>query len=375
MSYLIKLFDEPLLEFNRVEKLDGTDVEIVWTNEKKTNLLPLDLKPDSESLKKWLKHRTIPANRAYVQNFLARNGMNEKDIIGIIDVCKGLSLNDSYWVVRDDFDGTFSKYNLYENKFSRALALIAFTGLGSYTRSTFRSSPEFTTGGMLAKCWRRENGKVLLYKTGTEGFANSGLEPYSEYYAYQVADAMGIDAIPYNLSKWKGKMCSTCELFTNLDFSYVSIGRMVTESGIEAVINYYKKLGAKYYDSFVDMVVFDALIYNEDRHLGNFGLLVDSHTNKVVDTAPLFDHGLSLFCYGMKDDLENVGDYAKSRGPAIFRSFDESVKMLITSRQRKMLHRLYSFSFKKHARYNWDSYRMKVIENMICERARYLSTI
>ena len=43
-----------VLEFNRVEKLDGTDVEIVWTNEKKTNLLPLDLKPDSESLKKWL---------------------------------------------------------------------------------------------------------------------------------------------------------------------------------------------------------------------------------------------------------------------------------------------------------------------------------
>lgn len=36
---------------------------------------------------------------------------------------------------------------------------------------------------MLAKSWRRIKNNILLYKSGTEGFANSGLEPYSEYYA------------------------------------------------------------------------------------------------------------------------------------------------------------------------------------------------
>ncbi len=372
MKYQIKLYDEVLLEFNTVAKLDGVDFEIEYVNEQKRNLLPIDCEPNSDSLKKWLKHRAIPANRAYVQNFLARNGLNEKDTMGIISICKGLSLNDSYWVTASDFGGKFEDYNLYKNRFNRTLALIAFTGQGSYTASDFRSSPEFTTQGMLAKCWRRESGKVMLYKSGTEGFANSGLEPYSEFYAYQIAEAMGIRAISYNLSKWKGRLCSTCELFTDIDTSFVSIGRTVGEGGIEAVVNFYKQLGENYYNDFVDMVVFDALIYNEDRHLGNFGFLLNSHTNKIVSTAPLFDHGLSLFCYGMKDDLDNIDSYAKTRGPAIFNSFDDSVKAFISDKQRNKLKKLFGFKFKKHPRYNWDERRLRVIEKVICNRARYL---
>ncbi|MBP3198456.1 MAG: hypothetical protein J6N21_15820 [Butyrivibrio sp.] len=46
--------------------------------------------------------------------------------------------------------------------------MIAFTGVGSYTRSTFRLSPGVTTNGMLAKCWRRKNGKVVLYKSSSQ---------------------------------------------------------------------------------------------------------------------------------------------------------------------------------------------------------------
>lgn len=57
--------------------------------------------------------------------------------------------------------------------------------------------------------------KVMLYKSGTEGFANSGLEPYSEFYSSQVEKTMELNHIDYNLSKWKGKLCSTCELFTS----------------------------------------------------------------------------------------------------------------------------------------------------------------
>ena len=44
------------------------------------------------------------------------------------------------------------------------------------------------------------NGRILLYKSGTEGFANSGLEPYSEYYASQIAKAMELRYVEYGLS-------------------------------------------------------------------------------------------------------------------------------------------------------------------------------
>ena len=34
----------------------------------------------------------------------------ENDLIGVLNVCKGLSLNDSYWVVEEGFDGKFEDY-------------------------------------------------------------------------------------------------------------------------------------------------------------------------------------------------------------------------------------------------------------------------
>lgn len=45
----------------------------------------------------------IPKNRAFVDEILKTVGLSHNDTKGIIDVCKGLSLNDSYWVVPADF--------------------------------------------------------------------------------------------------------------------------------------------------------------------------------------------------------------------------------------------------------------------------------
>lgn len=140
---------------------------------------------------------------------------------------------------------------------------------------------------MLAKSWRRIKNNILLYKSGTEGFANSGLEPYSEYYASQIAKTMDLHYVDYGLSKWKGKLCSTCLLFTNENVSYIPVGRIIKTGGIESVIDYYKKLGESYYQELLDMLVFDAVILNEDRHFGNFGFLIDNKSNKIVGCAPI----------------------------------------------------------------------------------------
>ena len=242
MIYELKHFDKTVLKFSAVDNSNEPDVKIVWTADDKA-LLPLDLELTDEGVYKWLKHRTIPVNRAYVRNFLSKCGLSLNRPLNIIKVSKGLSLNDCYWIVEEGFDGTFAKYNLYDNRFSQILANIAFTGYGSSVRSSLMSSPEFTTNGMLPKCWRRNNGKIMLYKGGTSGASNTGMEPYSEYYAAQVAEAMEINAVPYNLSKWKGELCSYCELFTSKKYSFVPVGRIVKTGGMPAVRAYYEKLG------------------------------------------------------------------------------------------------------------------------------------
>lgn len=80
---------------------------------------------------------------------------------------------------------------------------------------------------------------------------------------------------------------------------YIPVGRIIKTGGIESVIDYYKKLCESYYQELLDMLVFDAVILNEDRHFGNFGFLIDNKSNKIVGCAPIFDNGVSLLCYAM----------------------------------------------------------------------------
>ena len=375
MNYELRHFDTPLIRFTATEDSSMPEITILWVNEAEKRLLPLDLSLTGDSIAKWLKSRTIPKNRAYVHNFLSKCHLNLNRPMNIIKVSKGLSLNDCYWVVEEGFSGTFEKYNLYDNRFSRVLALIAFTGYGSSVRSSLASCPEFTTNGMLPKCWRRVAGEIKLYKGGTSGASNTGNEPYCEYYAAQIAKELGISAIDYGLSKWKGALCSTCVLFTSKEYAFLPVGKVVTSGGMEAVTSYYEKMGAAYSKALADMLVLDAIICNTDRHFGNFGFLVDNRTNEIVAPAPLFDHGNSLFNFAGKDDLASdaaLTAYAQTLMPCVYDDFIGTAKAVLTAEHREGLRRLLNFRFKRHSRYNLPEERLDLLEKQVQKRAREL---
>lgn len=154
MNWELRHFDTTLLRFSASENSSIPDIEILWQNDAEKHLLPLDLELTSESLSSWLKHRTIPRNRAYVHNFLSKCGLNINRPMNIIRVFKGLSLNDCYWVVEEGFEGTFDKYNLYDNRFSRILSLIAFTGYGS----SIRTSSSLAQSSLQTACYPNVGG-------------------------------------------------------------------------------------------------------------------------------------------------------------------------------------------------------------------------
>ena len=376
MNYILKHFDTPLIRFHASEDTNDPEITILWINEANRGLLPMDLgDPTEDHISKWLQRRTIPKNRAFVRTFLAKCGLSANRPMSIISVSKGLSLNDSYWVVGEDFEGSFDQYNLYDNRFSQILAYIAFTGYGSSIRSSLMSSPEFTTNGMLPKCWRRIAGKIVLYKGGTSGAPNAGNEPYSEFYASQVAQAMGINAISYGLAKWKGILCSTCELFTSRETAYIPVGRVVTKGGMKAVAEYYHSLGPDFEKALRDMLVFDAVVCNTDRHFGNFGLLINSNTNQVSGPAPLFDHGNSLFNYAGEEFMKNevaLDSYIKTLQPCVYDDFIATAASHMNDENREQLRHLLTFKFKKHSRYNLSDHELSLIEGQIRKRAALL---
>lgn len=376
MEFVLKHFDTPLVRFSALPDSSDPEYQVQWVNEEARQLLPQDFVPTAEGLSSWIRHRAIPKNRAFVHAFLAKCGLSINRPMGIVAVSKGLSLNDSYWVVSADFNGTFDDYNLYENRFSNVLAAVTFTGYGSSLRSSLVSSPEFTTNGMLPKCWRRIDGTIYLYKGGTSGASNEGSEPYSEFYASQVALEMGLNAIPYSLSKWKGQLCSTCELFTSKDRSYMPVGRMVTSGGMKAVHACYERLGQPFVDALNEMIVFDAIICNTDRHFGNFGFLMNSHTNEIEAPAPLFDHGNAL--YGAFAPLsyngssEELQQYVDALRPVAYDDFMEEAVAVMDDRLAAMVRKLLTFRFKKHSRYNYPDKRLKLFEQQVRKRARML---
>mgnify|MGYP006875706412 FL=1 len=200
VRYTIRHFDLPLLTFEANMDSADTGLHFIKVYEENRSFLPLNLTVSEDGVERWLRHRTIPKNRAHVDALLSKVGLSLNRPLGIIAANKGLSLNDCFWVDAEGSGDTFEKVNLYDNRFSQVLAAIAFTGYGSSIRTSLASCPEFSTNGMLPKCWRRQNGKIYLYKGGTSGFSNLGFEPYSELYAYQVAQVMGVNAIRYTLT-------------------------------------------------------------------------------------------------------------------------------------------------------------------------------
>lgn len=375
-KYSLRLYDEELLTFSLEENgLEGLKVNIISVNDAKKELLPIDLELTDKSVLKWLEHRVIPKNRAFVDEILKTLCLSVNDTKGIIDVCKGLSLNDSFWVVPEGFDGKFADYNLYENRFSEALSLVAYTGVGG-SHEAFSTSPELTTNGMLRKAWRFiENDGIYLYKGGTEGAANTGNEPFSEYYASQIAEKMGLNAVHYDIENWKGILASKCKLFTDINTAYIPVGRIVKEGGIKACIDFYDSLGAEFSEQIRSMLVFDALIYNEDRHFGNFGVLRDNLSGKIIAPAPIFDNGISLFNFAMPNDFNDIATYAKTRSNPYRVSFESICREVMGAKQKAQLRRLIGFKFKRHPSLNLPEERLQVIEKYINIRASELLSI
>lgn len=376
-QYKLKLFDQDLMEFDffRIPP-DAFSTRITSANKELASLFPTGLELTDSGLLEWLRGRVIPKNRAHVAEILKPFGLTIHDTKGIIDVCLGLSLNDSYWVAPSDFDGKWADFNLYENHFSEVLSLIAYTGHGQELQG-FTTSPELTTSGALPKAWRTIAGDGLyLYKGGTVGASNTGWEPFSEVLAYQVAEAMGIDAVPYELVKWKDIIASRCKIFTSADVSFVPAYKLIAKGRLEECFKVYSDVGNDALEQLRSMLLFDCIIYNQDRHFGNFGLLRDSHTGQFLGPAPVFDNGYSLFNFCGQErfsDDKAFQEYIADLSPACTRgSFTELALMVMGSKQHQQLRYLRNFRFSIPEFFPMPRERIQRIESQIHKRVSEL---
>lgn len=375
-KFTLKKKDTNLMDFHiEWDELMSIKCNVTWIVNNLA-IMPYNLRENvhlNSAIKKWINSRFIPRNRKFVESVINTvMTSNEPRELSLLKITLALSLNDDYWVVPYGSSHKWSNQNLYDNSFNKTLSLVAFTGHGSKVKG-LTSSPEFTTNGALRKCWRRINNKIYLYKAMLEMEPVIGREPYSEYFAYQVAKTMGINAVEYDLSEWKGIVCSTCELFTSADISYVPAAYVYGDTNVTDIL---KQANKKLYNKLVDMMVFDAIILNEDRHFNNFGFLRDNKTGELIDLAPIFDNGMSLLALSGDNVIKDINS-AISGKVMTFAFIDadrlDLVKQYLTDSHRNKIMKLINFEFKKHPKYNLSDNRIKILEQLVRDRANQLT--
>ena len=380
--YVMRLYDIPLLEFDAAygEGLLAGKIEarIRWFDESKRMLLPFPLAPapDDAKLTSWLERRTIPKNREFAAQILAQAGLNISDTLGIIDLCKGLSVNDSFWVEHDGEDLRFADINLYDNPLDETLSIVAYTGYTSSEKHAIGLSSEWTTDGQFPKAWRHTNRGLELWKAGSEGYANAGLEPYSEYLASQLAHRLGVNAVDYRIARWKGKLASVCETMNTKDISFVPFYAATQLFSFPEILAAARAISDETFESMRTMLVFDALIVNQDRHANNHGLLRDNTTGCILRPAPLFDHNMSLFKNDMRSDWQSgawTANVLSERQPSNSRmTFHDQCATIMGIGQHEMLRRALDVSLENDPTHPLEQGRIEALNEYLHAAARSL---
>lgn len=244
-----------------------------------------------------------------------------------------VAVTDTFWVKEIDDPIEWDAVNPYKNRHSELLSVYGLEGLFIDDNSGYMISPQLATKGSFPHTWRfDENGHLVFMKAGTKytfGAINSGREPFSEYYACQVAKHLGFDCVDYQIKKHvrhNGKIdvITECKSYTSEDIGSASAQELSLES-YEEILEYSKKLSDTDFEKILDMLFLDCLLMNEDRHLNNIEFLVDNSNLKVIGVAPIYDNNMSFLPYFMEDrDEFNRESYMTSDR----RSFDKLYKLV-----------------------------------------------
>jgi hypothetical protein len=314
----------------------------------------------------WVEGRNYAKHKTHLKKWLKEWQIDT--VGGFLDVTHALGINDCLWVKKAGSDLEWEKINLYNNEFSDVAQHTAFdTGLyGLQLSSTDVSSvvsPEFTSEGTCPKCWKVENGQIYLYKAAYSGASNVGKEPYSEYISSSVTrQILGEKCIPYDLTMLNDFLCSKCELFTNENYGYVPFSRFI-DANRKYTLNDVLEIcaGMGYERECREMILTDSIVFNQDRHLGNFGFIVDNETFEIQGFAPLFDYNLSMLCNALDDDLENFEHYEEEfqLGHKLGGKFSEVGNAILTPDLMDIIPRQLNFPI--HDMYNMDMGRMEKI--------------
>ena len=248
----------------------------------------------------WASNRTLSIGRSFAKEILNTLRLSQTNRYAVCRACRGLSLEDAYWIRQDGDEKTWEEVSLFRNPLSLYVTEVSLSGRNVRYLAEARErrelhTPELTTLGASAKGWIRENGSLFLHKVGKY-----------EIPADQILNALEIPHIHYQVSseeqiqaylteerrEWiegVGDAVVNAKLFTSEDLSMVTFEEFQVfceNYGLDA----YAEAEKTDREFYLKMQIADYLLNNNDRHEQNWGFFMENATGKLIGFCPLFDH-------------------------------------------------------------------------------------
>ena len=263
------------------------------------SLIPLHfLFAEDPSLKSWLRQRSLDTSRTNSRFVLRELDSDKADITQIVLSVNAATITDNFWIRENGSEKTYEQTRFHQDHLAKVALLGSSAGI---VVPPDHRSPELTNIGTFEKCWHLENDQWWLYKRGDpeNTFSELAVQSIGRYlnlnmavYEYVSREEIGniFDCrAPASISTVKALD------FTGGILNFEPAADLGCKKN-DAVKNYQilKKLSPAAAQEYEKMVLLDALTYNIDRHLYNFGVLRDQATGQVISLAPAYDHNLSL---------------------------------------------------------------------------------
>ena len=259
-------------------------------------------------LNDWFGMRAIPDYRDSSREVLDILGVGSREKLA--GKHYALSLTDQYWLKPVGSRVSWRDINYFENEYDSREFFDATYGFGTFgslslhgVRSDKFHTPNNTLGGQLKKTWVQIDGTNYLFK-GASSLHN--IEPVNEVLASKICEILDVPKVDYELRKVHSKrqeaLVSVCRCMINENQEFIPAYELMSVAGelSHTPTDYYLYLdlllkhGIPRAEEYLQkMFMLDYIMLNEDRHLGNFGIIRNVETLEWESICPIFDTGRS----------------------------------------------------------------------------------
>lgn len=243
----------------------------------------------SEEFAKFLDDRVISRQRRDIEKILFRCGLSSYNIFKIAEKTKAVNAKDLLWISDNEAD-TFEDAvtDVFESIFMKNIDMVGDSV----------NSPE----GCNIKRYGVYNGKYGIYK---ERLHPLSTDVESEVAVYGLAKRLNIPCC-------RAVQTDENTVFSEFEYDFAKEQiihfRRLFEDGERKSENELENLLIKrpqYKSDFYKMIFLDFLTLQDDRHLSNFAIKVNT-TTKMESFYPLYDNGRSLFYQDNENTIQQA---------------------------------------------------------------------